>query len=599
MWQSCSASSQDLPGLKRWCCKFRNHISWVTWYKAWLKAFHYCRWMYLYCLFSYLTLLALQYGGRVWRTWVALEWAGESRISIRESEWRMDVGLFLNEYPWWELATSHQLVILHEMFLHATKRGQKEAECMFCQGHHGSMCDPNSKGGQPTIELAGYHMSWKEIRDIYQSVYLLWRAPSLPSCGDELRRKAIQDILSSLKDWLHRCGHPAATRDPELQEERLFRPNQWESYEEALRAAHQKALDTTEALRGNIEGLSQRGRERSWTHSRTCSQTHSQSRSHSGSRSWSRSCSRAHSQNHTQGSTQSVHPRSPDGPLPRRRVTFRNPEVETSPKGDVEDYFMEPSVSDVEMWLEWQAWQLGTPTWWTELKAIPGIKDPWKLALKIRASFYIPEVRMRVLLEPEYTAPPAPKSLNKNAFLPDELPYQDMWQQQALLTIAYARSLQYWVEKCSPPKSLDLHPLVGSVVQLRETVGEHVTFNHQDVVWGLGETHLASTSHGPHTTIFSCMLSLLGEEQEFRKATTHATSPVAEEDMAECTAPPTRTERENPYLLVITASVACSTWDQVVIMPEGPQLREMYSGTRGWQPPLQHLPGQSVMEALL
>ena len=76
-----------------------------------------------------------------------------------------------------------------------------------------------------------------------------------------------------------------------------------------------------------------------------------------------------------------------------------------SPKGDVEDYSMEPSVSDVEMWLEWQAQQLGTPTWWTELMAILGIKDPHKLAQKIRVSFYIPEVRMRALLEPEYTAP--------------------------------------------------------------------------------------------------------------------------------------------------------------------------------------------------
>ena len=62
-----------------------------------------------------------------------------------------------------------------------------------------------------------------------------------------------------------------------------------------------------------------------------------------------------------------------------------------------EDYSMETSVLDVETWLDWQAKQLGTPTWWTELKAILGIQDPQKLAWKIRASFYIPEVRMRTL----------------------------------------------------------------------------------------------------------------------------------------------------------------------------------------------------------
>ena len=53
---------------------------------------------------------------------------------------------------------------------------------------------------------------------------------------------------------------------------------------------------------------------------------------------------------------------------------------------------------------------------------------------------------MRTLQEPEYTVPPAPRSLDINAFLPDELSYQDMQQQPALLMIAYARSLQNWAE---------------------------------------------------------------------------------------------------------------------------------------------------------
>ena len=257
-----------------------------------------------------MTLLALQYGGRVGKTQVAWEQAKGSRISIRESECRMDVGLFLDEYPQWELGIPHQSVILHEMFLHATKGGQKEAKCMFCWGHQGSMCDLNSKAGQPTMGMVGYLTPWKETRDIYQSIYLLWRALGLPSCGDQLRRKAIQDIFSSLKDWLHRHGHPATTRDLELQEERWFRPNWQKSYEEALREAHQRALDTAEALKSNIERLSQRGKERSQTHSKTCSwsRSHSRRRSCSGSRSQSRSHSRACSQNHSQGSTWSVCP---------------------------------------------------------------------------------------------------------------------------------------------------------------------------------------------------------------------------------------------------------------------------------------------------
>ena len=74
----------------------------------------------------------------------------------------------------------------------------------------------------------------------------------------------IQDILSSIEDWLHRCRYSAtAGGDPEPQEGWWSRPNRWESYKEALRVAQQRALDTAEALQGDIEWLSQRVRDRS------------------------------------------------------------------------------------------------------------------------------------------------------------------------------------------------------------------------------------------------------------------------------------------------------------------------------------------------
>ena len=75
----------------------------------------------------------------------------------------MDVGLFLDEYPWWELGTPHRLVILHEMFLHTAERGQKEAECMFCWGCQGSMCKPGPEADQSTMELVGYHTPKKRL----------------------------------------------------------------------------------------------------------------------------------------------------------------------------------------------------------------------------------------------------------------------------------------------------------------------------------------------------------------------------------------------------------------------------------------------------
>ena len=63
--------------------------------------------------------------------------------------------------------------------------------------------------------------------------------------------------------------------------------------------------------------------------------------------------------------------------------------------------------------------------------------------------------------------------------------------------IAYARGLQYWAEKLNLPRSLDLCPLAGSVVELMEMMQEYVIFNHWDVVHGLGAIHLESTSQWP------------------------------------------------------------------------------------------------------
>ena len=49
--------------------------------------------------------------------------------------------------------------------------------------------------------------------------------------------------------------------------------------------------------------------------------------------------------------------------------------VEKIPEGEEANCSTESSVSDVEMWVEWQAQHLGTPAWWVELGAIPGTKD--------------------------------------------------------------------------------------------------------------------------------------------------------------------------------------------------------------------------------
>ena len=113
---------------------------------------------------------------------------------------------------------------------------------------------------------------------------------------------------------------------------------------------------------------------------------------------------------------------------------------------------------------------------------------------------------MRTLLEPGYTAPPALRSLDRNAFLPDNLSYQDVQQKMALLMMAYTRSLQYWVEKQSMPRSRDLSPLAESAIELWEMVKEYITLNYLDIIRDLGVTDKESPSHEIQATILSHVL---------------------------------------------------------------------------------------------
>ena len=110
---------------------------------------------------------------------------------------------------------------------------------------------------------------------------------------------------------------------------------------------------------------------------------------------------------------------------------------------EVGGYLPEPSIRNIEVWLDWQACQLDTPHWWVEITAIPDVENPKRLAQKIHTSFSIPVVRCEAFPGQEYTMPPASKCLTRGMFLPNDLSYQDIWQQPLLLTVAYAWALQY------------------------------------------------------------------------------------------------------------------------------------------------------------
>ena len=149
-----------------------------------------------------------------------------------------------------------------------------------------------------------------------------------------------------------------------------------------------------------------------------------------------------------------------------------------------------------------------------ELKAIPGITDLCKFAWKIHASFCIPEIRSQASPDQSYSAPPAPKCLNWGAFLPERLEYQDVWQRPNLLTEAYCRCLQYWVEKVYLPISPEVCPLAESVRELCRAMGEFVTITTQDIFEGLEMDRPADSCRPPPMTIFNQVLDSPTKGQE-------------------------------------------------------------------------------------
>ena len=187
----------------------------------------------------------------------------EEGLSIREAERVIESEMFLDEYPQWELRTPHQTVILHEMFLHAAEQGWKEAEHMCHQGCQSHILEPNPKADQSAMEFVGYRMSRKERQDVYHSVYLLQRCPGSPSCGVSRRRRAVQDILSSLQAWIQRQTYSAKTKGPGAHWRERVGTKPPQSYEAVLQAACQKALETAKALCKDLERLDNKHRERS------------------------------------------------------------------------------------------------------------------------------------------------------------------------------------------------------------------------------------------------------------------------------------------------------------------------------------------------
>ena len=95
----------------------------------------------------------------------------------------MDVELFLEGLTKWEEDSPHQLVMLYEMFEHATNEGQKEAEGMVCQGHWQGLPKLGPEADLSAIQLVGPKTTKEEIVSLYLEVYKQQRLPGSPTWG--------------------------------------------------------------------------------------------------------------------------------------------------------------------------------------------------------------------------------------------------------------------------------------------------------------------------------------------------------------------------------------------------------------------------------
>ena len=156
----------------------------------------------------------LKYGSKRDKSLTAKRQADRDGLSVQETEWLMDVEVSLEGQARWEADSPHHLIMLHEMFQHASEQGQKEAECMVCQGHWHGLPKLDPKADVSAIQLVGPQTSRKKIASLYYEVYKLKRLLGSPPREPEL----VAEVVSSLEDcqgW-ERSEMPQAMREHSL-----------------------------------------------------------------------------------------------------------------------------------------------------------------------------------------------------------------------------------------------------------------------------------------------------------------------------------------------------------------------------------------------
>ena len=336
--------------------------------------------------------------------------AAREGLLVQETEWLMDVDLFLGGQAGWEADSSHCLMLLHEMFQHTSKQRQKEVECMVFQGCQRGLPKLDPEVDVSAVQLVGPQTSRKEIESLYYTVYKLWRLPGSPPREPEL----VAEVVSSLEDcqgW-ERSKLLQMTKKPELTDiwpprsrtpRRVRRDASVERSLTQVREAHQKALAMAATLEEKIEWLScplVRSQLEAWAHSRN--RDHHRCRSRGRKKKhcqvWLEDCHGPYFEYHPSWrSLESGGEAAATEDLNLEEPPELGPEVTCFLQGSVKSLGEEnvkvpspkPPIEELQKWVTWKAWAYKTPSWWQELTMVPGLDDYEKLACEVWASFQL------------------------------------------------------------------------------------------------------------------------------------------------------------------------------------------------------------------
>ena len=174
-----------------------------------------------------------------------------------------------------------------------------------------------------------------------------------------------------------------------------------------------------------------------------------------------------------------------------------------------------------------------TPGWWQELAEVLGVDDPKKLSWEVWASFQLPQrISKWHRVENYHQAPPASPCLYFKRFLllpNSQFACQDIRELQQEKMVAYAKALQFWVEKANPPTRGQPHLFTGSVGELREEMKSYISFTDEDIFSGMA---LLEESHETQP-----------KEATLESAHPTQANPSIEEAITEVTKGPTREEK--------------------------------------------------------